>query len=375
MFGDEKFNRRTALKAGVAGFTAAMTASVPTVAKGSGERTVVLKGTPNNPVTPPQAQTKVSRLLETVSLESEDEVLYALPDVPSDEYYTASYVVKIGEDGVPITHVNYGKPGEKGDFRADLHRLAERRRTEMEQSDTFEDYQSQRSPRIESDGSSEGDVGTESYSGSNVTFDDAWNKFSVTDAFAEGDNGEVSVYGRHAHMKESAEDSTSYDQWGASINYRSTPSSNNGKQEIDSTEFRQDWSEGNHLVKNDHVYDSSPSGEIDGQHSFGAEVSGSVGSDTSVGASISWSYTQPEVGMTERTDQNGNEGDAVWKYDCETEVDHYDTTLDVTCGSVVILYDGYYSCPGSVGKLSNWSHFNDYVGSSVECSANLVRCD
>lgn len=369
---EKKFGRRNVLKTGVAGFTAATAVSVPTTAKSDKSRIVVLKGTPNKPVTAEQAQRKVSKLRSRVSTSDErDGVLYALPDAP-DGHYTASYVIKMGKDGVPLTHINYGKPGEHGNYHEDLHQLADQRRAEMERASTHADYHAERSPRIESSG---GDVGTETYADSNVSFDDAWTKYSTTDAFAEGDNGEVSVYGNHAQMKEDAEDDTYYDQWGTSINYRSTPSSNNGLQEIDTTEYRQDWSEGNHSVKNDHVYDTSPSGDIDGSYSFSAEVSGSVGTDTSVGGSIGWSYTQPDVGMVERTDQNGNDGDAVWKYDCETEENTYDTTLDVTCGSVVFLYDGYYSCPGSVGKISNWSHFNDWAGSSVECSANLVRCD
>lgn len=365
-----KTKRRAILKSGLAGLGSAAMWGDPTLASRSPDQMVVLKGTPERPITRKAAQREVGKLVDRLSLPDErDSVLYALPDVPGSEYYTAGYIVKIGEDGVGMTHVNYGKPGVKGDFRETLHDLVDQRRSEMERAEVVADYDP--SPSIESSG---GDVGTKTYSEDNVTFDDGWQKYSFTDSFAEGDNGEVSLNGRHAQLQEDIDGSDSYDQWGASFNYRSTPKTNNNVRNFDKAKYRQDWSEGYSLVKNDHVYDTDPSGERDGTWTFSAEVSGVVGTDTSLGASIGWSYTQPDLYMTERTDQDGNDGDAVWIYE-RADKDVYDTTLDVTCGSVVYVYDGVYSCPASLGPVSNWSHFNDIWGSSISCSADMSRCE
>lgn len=359
---NKSIGRRNILKSGIAATSLSFLPKTVLAKKPS--RTIKLTGTLNSPVSEKVVNKRVKQLIKRVpEINKGDLMLYGSPKFGQEEKYVGAFVMKIGRDGVPIVTIGYGKPGEDGDNSAKVKENAEEAFTRMDSSETVQDYTT----------STEGSVSLQSSSGNEPTFDDGWNTYSNTEAFTEGDNGQVSITGQHARFDKSADGSDSWDQWGASFNYRSTPYENLGRKRISDTTFRQDWSEGFMNVKNDSIYDSSPSGRKVGEQTIGAEVSASAGTDTSVGTAISWSYTQPDVTRTERSDQNGNDGDAVWNFDCSSgSTSAYDTTLDVTCGSVVYL-DQIDNCTAaSAGDISNRTLFNGSTfGSNISCEANM----
>ncbi|WP_152418075.1 hypothetical protein [Haloferax elongans] len=349
--------RRNLLKTSAAACAGASVIPATTSAKKN--PIIELKGTENNPVTAKDIQKKVENLKN--SSKSVPKSVTALPE-PSQGQYTASYVLKIGSDGVPMSFVGYAEISEK-DHGESVQNLGEKARSSMEDANTIHDYQTRGQPSIQSDGLS---IGSD------------WMPKGSPSAVAEGDNGKSECHGQiHVYDMSMINDPNKQNSelWAANCNYISTAKENNNHERVTTQTCQQRWADAVATSPTSAgISRTAPSnGENDTvSHTYGIGYSGGPSGTYQV------THNRQDVHMENQTDKpsDGTTDIAQWYFDPNDLRERLEYLTGSRCwfediDSSKNECSEYYK-NSTIGKIKNDTKFNAMVGSHVVATATMA---
>jgi hypothetical protein len=356
-----KIGRRNLLKTGSA---LALGVSVaPSVVSAKQDSLIELTGNENNPVTEAEILKNIKQLKKSHDTVPKSATVF--PD-PGPNQYTASYVLKIGSDGVPLSFVGYAqRDGE--DHAASVQNMGEEYRTEMENATSSQDYEPGRD-------SSTSDFTIQQ---TTVTRGDNWNTKGRPTAVAEGDNGTCKIDGTLCLYDESEDYKENMELWGGDWNYISIAKKIPLIQpQVDKLVSQQRWTDAVASSPTDlGITLTAPPNDINGTYS---SIVGIGFNGEGAAAEYGWTYSQPNVSMDNQSDSSIHNAEdiAQWEYTPNDVTDRLEVRTGSRCWFDNINASdsecSQYSANSIIGTIRNKSHFNSFGGNEITATGSMV---